>query len=175
MAQFHLKINQIKNYPPGKLLFEVRYSGIDKTEEFKCSGIRSRTCSKIWNLSVLNVENNKIEIIAKTKKIFHKSIEIGRMTIPFDIIRPNSVLNDWFLIRKKSIIDIPLLIEISLHHNCSNEVPFSPIPLQLVSFCRFQPPDSMFICSSHNQTNEIDCIPIYDQYPNSYFLYPPVE
>jgi hypothetical protein len=135
MALFHLKINRILNYPAGSLLFEVRFDGMEKTNEFKCSGMRSRTLSIVWDLFVPNFENNCIQIIARNKKIFHNSVEFGRMNIPLGMIKPNSVLNDWFLIRKRSLLEIPLLIELSLHHNCSNEVPFSTDPLQLASFC----------------------------------------
>jgi hypothetical protein len=86
------------------------------------------------------------------------------MIIPLDMIRPNSVLNDWFLIRKRSVIDVPLLIKLSLHHNYSNEVPFSPYPLQLISFYESQPPDSMFLNSSFERRNEIDYAPIYEPF-----------
>jgi hypothetical protein len=167
MTLFHLKIHRILNFPSGSLLFEVRYSGNEKPKEYKCSGLRSRTLSKIWNLSVPNYENNYIEIIAKTKRMFHKSVEFGRMIIPLGMIRPNTVLNDWFLIRKRSILDIPLLIELSLHHNCSNEVQFSPYPLQIVSFYGTQPSESMFVRPFFEMENVCSCIPIYDQSNNN--------
>jgi hypothetical protein len=176
MTLFHLKINKILNYPSGQLLFEVQYPGIDQTKEFKCSGIRSRTISKIWDLSIPNFVNKSIEIIAKTKKFFHQSVELGRMKIPLGMMKPNSVLNDWFLIRKRSVIDVPLLIELSLHCNYSNQTPFSPYPLQLASFYDYQPPDPMFICGSRDQANDFDCIPIYDQSNNSsQHFYPTFE
>jgi hypothetical protein len=158
MTLFHLKFGRILDYPSKGLVFEVLQSGI----EHKCKGVSSRYLNKVFTFTINQGE--PIEIIAKTKKMCSHPVPFSSLFIPSNFIRPGTVLHDWFIFRREN--NSPMIVELFVHNNISQNEPFSSLPLQIVSEVGYLVPDSAFVCRTYSR-------PIYDrEYYDNYSYVP---
>jgi hypothetical protein len=154
MTLFHLKFGRILDYPPKKdLIFEMPQFG----QECKCSGLTHRYLNKVFTFT-LNPEDI-IEIIAKTKSCFSHAVPFGKVFIPYFLIRPDTVLRDWFIFRREN--EFPMIVEIFIHHNRSEEMQFVPLQLNIVSQAGYLVPENVFAVSTIHPVYEEEHIISY--------------
>jgi hypothetical protein len=114
MSIFLFRINQVQHAPKGSLFFEFRYG---HRQQIQHKWTQKNSMRKIWEIEIENLNFDQVQIVAKRKKFFQKKVEVGFATIKTSFVHPETCLCDWIIIRKHNPRDIPLIIDIMIHHN----------------------------------------------------------